>query len=234
MKILLRNYITEVTRREASNFDRANRFAKNTNDFLGKHFPFKGAEIRKNNDIRDNFNPTSLDTNILKAKDSISNFAGDIGYNPIKSALLGLGAGYILLPNNDIDSEQIPVLPVNKSLPKFEVTENLGFSAPSGVATGTNTPTDSGKAGSDSFKPSKKIILKEPLFDNKKKNINENYIPNLELISKNFDYINLNKIDQKVRDYASIYGIDINGLNLHLYQPNKQMEIIKNKQMGIK
>lgn len=218
MKIKLRNYITEVTRREASNFDRANRFAKNTNDFLGKQFPFKGAEIRKNNDIRDNFNPSSLDTNILKAKDSISNFAGDIGYNPIKSALLGLGAGYVLLPD----------------VPKVEVTENLGFGAPSGVATGTNTPTDSGKAGSDSSKPSKKIILKEPLFDNKKKNINENYVPNLEAISKNFDYINLNKIDQKVRDYASIYGIDINGLNLHLYQPNKQMELVKNKQMGIK
>ena len=216
MKILLRNYITEVTRREASNFDRANRFAKNTNDFLGNHFPFKGAEIRKNNDIRDNFNPTSLDTNLLKVKDGISNFAGDIGYNPIKSALLGLGAGYVLLPD----------------IPKVEVTENLGFGAPSGVATGTNTPTDSGKAGSSSS--SKKIILKEPLFDNKKKNINENYVPNLEAISKNFDYINLNKIDQKVRDYASSYGIDINGLNLHLYQPNKQMEIVKNKQMGIK
>lgn len=218
MKILLRNYITEVTRREASNFDRANRFAKNTNDFLGNRFPFKGAEIRKNNDIRDNFNPSSLDTNILKAKDSISNFAGDIGYNPIKSALLGLGAGYVLLPD----------------IPKVEVTENLGFGAPSGVATGTNTPTDSGKAGSDSSKPSKKIILKEPLFDNKKKNINENYVPNLETISKNFDHSNLNKVDQKVKDYASSYGIDINGLNLHLYQPNKQMEIVKNKQMGIK
>ena len=217
MKILLRNYITEVTRREASNFDRANRFAKNTNDFLGNHFPFKGAEIRKNNDIRDNFNPTSLDTNILKVKDGISNFAGDIGYNPIKSALLGLGAGYVLLPD----------------IPKVEVTENLGFGAPSGVATGTNTPTDSGKAGSSST--SKKIILNDkPLFDNKKKNINENYVPNLETISKNFDHSNLNKVDQKVKDYASSYGIDINGLNLHLYQPNKQMEIVKNKQMGIK
>lgn len=221
MKIKLRNYITEVTRREASNFDRANRFAKNTNDFLSNTFPFKGAEIRKNNDIRDNFNPTSLDTNLLKTKDRISNFAGDIGYNPIKSALLGLGAGYILLP----EEEETQILP------KVQVTENLGFGAPSGVATGTNTPTDSGKAGSNS---SKKIILKEPLFDNKSKNINENYIPNLETISKNFDYMNLNKVDQKVRDYASIYGIDINGLNLHLYQPNKQMEIIKNKQMGIK
>lgn len=234
MKILLRNYITEVTRRESSNFDRANRFAKNTNEFLGKHFPFKGAEIRKNNDIKDNFTPTTLDTNILKAKDSISNFAGDIGYNPIKSALLGLGAGYILLPNNDTDSEQIPVLPVNKSLPKVQVTENLGFSAPSGVATGTNTPTDSGKAGSDSSKPSKKIILKEPLFDDKKKNINENYVPNLEAISKNFDYMNMLKIDQNVKEYATNHKIDINGLNLHLYQPDKQMQIVKNKQMGIK
>lgn len=234
MKILLRNYITEVTRRESSNFDRANRFAKNTNDFLSNTFPFKGAEIRKNNDIRDNYTPTSLDTNLLKTKDGISNFAGDIGYNPIKSALLGLGAGYILLPNNDTDSEQLPVLPVKKELPKVQVTENLGFGAPSGVATGTNTPTDSGKAGSNPSKPSKKIILKEPLFDNKSKNINENYVPNLETISKNFDHSNLNKVDQKVKDYASIYGIDINGLNLHLYQPNKQMEIIKNKQMGIK
>lgn len=217
MKILLRNYITEVTRREASNFDRANRFAKNTNNFLGNLFPFKGAEIRKNNDIRDNFNPTSFDTNILKAKDSISNFAGDIGYNPIKSALLGLGAGYVLLPDN----------------PKVEVTENLGFGAPSGVATGTNTPTDSGKAGSSSS--SKKIILNDkPLFDDKKKNINENYVPNLEAISKNFDYMNMLKIDQNVKEYATNHKIDINGLNLHLYQPDKQMQIVKNKQMGIK
>lgn len=117
---------------------------------------------------------------------------------------------------------------------KIQVTENLGFGTPSGVATGTNTPTNSAPAGK-SF--SKKLILKDPLFDNKNKNnnnINENYIPNLENISKNFDYLNMGKIDQRVRDYASNYNVDINNMNLHLYGPDKQMQLVKNKHMGIK
>lgn len=113
---------------------------------------------------------------------------------------------------------------------KIHVTENLGFGAPSGVATGTNTPTDSAPAGK-SF--SKKLVLKDPIFS-KKKNINENYVPNLENISKNFDYMNMGKIDQRVRDYASNYNVDINNMNLHLYEPDKQMQLVKNKHMGIK
>lgn len=116
---------------------------------------------------------------------------------------------------------------------KIHVTENLGFGAPSGVATGTNTPTDSAPAGK-SF--SKKLVLKDPIFSKKKNtnNINENYVPNLENISKNFDYMNMGKIDQRVRDYASNYNVDINNMNLHLYEPDKQMQLVKNKHMGIK
>ena len=114
---------------------------------------------------------------------------------------------------------------------KIHIAENLGFSAPSGVATGTNTPTDSAPAGNSS---SKKIVLKDPVFSNKKKNINENYVPNLENITKNFDHSNLSKVDQGVKDYASSFGIDISNMNLHLYQPDKQMQLVKNKQMGIK
>lgn len=120
---------------------------------------------------------------------------------------------------------------------KIQVTENLGFGAPSGVATGTNTPTNSTNTTSSGKSFSKNLVLKDPVFSNKKKNnknINENYVPNLETISKNFDYINMNKIDQNVRDYAYNYGVDINNMNLHLYEPDKQMQLVKNKHMGIK
>ncbi len=225
MKIKLRTLLTEVTRREATNFDRGSRFNQNTSNFLNELPPFKGANERKNNDIRDNFDPSKLDTNILKTRDGISKIAGDIGYNPIKSALLGLGSGYILLPDLEESSTR---------LPKIQVNENLGFGAPSGVATGTNTPTNS--SNNTNSNPKKIILRDKPLFGNKssKKNINENYVPNLEVISKNFDHSNLNKVDQRVKDYASNFGIDINGMNLHTYLPEKQMEIVKNKQMGIK
>ena len=225
MKIKLRNLLTEVTRREATNLDRAARFNKNTSDFLNTLSPFRGAINRKNNDIRDNFEPSKLDTNILKTRDGISKIAGDIGYNPIKSSLLGLGSSYVLSPD----------LEESTKISKVQVTENLGFGAPSGVATGTNTPTNGNNGTGSSGSPKKIILRDKALFGNKKsKTLNENYIPNLETISKNFNHLNLNKVDQKVKDYASTYGIDINGMNLHTYLPEKQMELVKNKQMGIK